>query len=74
MLDEWIREMEFVPITFDHVFISYLPNKDKEEKKFDVQPWETKALKIQGQLFHGATSYPSRGSYRRIDSKGNITT
>jgi len=74
MLDEWIREMEFVPITFDYVFISYLPNKDKEEKNFDVQPWETKALKIQGRLFHGATSYPSRGSYRRIDSKKNITT
>lgn len=68
---EWIKE--WFQISYDHVFISYLPNKDKLGKEFDVEPWETKALKIQGRLFRGATSYPSRGSYRKIDSKGSIT-
>jgi len=68
---EWIKE--WFQINYDHVFISYLPNKDKLGKEFDVEPWETKALKIQGRLFRGATSYPSRGSYRKIDSKGSIT-
>jgi len=28
-------------------------------------------LKIMGLLFRGATSYPSRGSYRKIDTIGN---
>lgn len=69
---EWIKE--WFPLSYDHVFISYLPNKDRNGKEFDVEPWETKVLKIQGRLFRGATSYPSRGSYRKIDSKGLITT
>jgi hypothetical protein len=31
-------------------------------------------LEIMGALFRGATSYPSRGSYRKIDTIGNIKT
>ncbi len=73
MWKEWIREW-FPTINYDHVFISYLPNKDKNELEFDVEPWETKALQIQGKLFRGATSYPSRGSYRKIDSEGAISS
>jgi len=72
MWREWIKE--WFPGSYDHVFISYLPNRDKLGKEFNVEPWETKTLKIQGQLFRGATSYPSRGSYRKIDSKEDITT
>ncbi|MBI5755313.1 MAG: hypothetical protein HZA12_00150 [Nitrospirae bacterium] len=69
----WIKEW-FPTVSYDHVFISYLPNKDKEGTEFDVEPWETKTLKIQGRLFRGATSYPSRGSYRKIASEGSITS
>ena len=69
----WIKEW-FPTVSYDHVFISYLPNKDKEGTEFDVEPWETKALKIQGRLFRGATSYPSRGSYRKITPEGSITS
>lgn len=61
-----------VPIPYDHVLISFLPNKDKNGKEFDVEPWETEALKLQGRLFRGATSYPGRGSYRRSDEHGEI--
>lgn len=71
MWKEWIKEW-FPTISYDHVFISYLPNKDRNEKEFDVEPWETKALQIQGRLFRGATSYPSRGSYRKITPEGSI--
>lgn len=73
MWKDWIKEW-FPTISYDHVFISYLPNKDRNEKEFDVEPWETKALQIQGRLFRGATSYPSRGSYRKIAIKGSITS
>ncbi|PIX16130.1 MAG: hypothetical protein COZ72_01815, partial [Elusimicrobia bacterium CG_4_8_14_3_um_filter_50_9] len=38
----------------------------------DVEPWETEALKLQGRLFRGATSYPGKGSYRQIDEHGKI--
>jgi len=71
MWHEWIRE--WFSLKFDHVLITYIPNKDREGKEFDVEPWELDALELQGRLFHGATSYPSRGSYRSIDTKGNIT-
>ena len=47
--------------------------KDKNAKDFDLEPWETAALKLQGRLFRGATSYPSRGSYRRTDETGAIS-
>jgi hypothetical protein len=73
MWKDWIKEW-FPTISYDHVFISYLPNKDRNEKEFDVEPWETKALQIQGRLFRGATSYPSRGSYRKIATEGSITS
>ncbi len=71
MWREWIEE--WYTLSYDHVFISYLPDRNRDGKEFDVEPWETKALEIQGRLFRGATSYPSRGSYRKIDSKGVIT-
>ncbi|MFV1917780.1 MAG: hypothetical protein ACC618_04860 [Patescibacteria group bacterium] len=74
MWDKLIKELGGVPLAYDHIFISYLPNKNWEEKEFNVEPWETKVLKIHAQFFRGATSYPSRGSYRTIDSKGIITT
>jgi len=69
---DWIK-MCF-PGAFDHIIIVYLPNKDCKGKEFDVEPWETRMLKIMGLLFRGATSYPSRGSYRKIDTIGNIET
>jgi len=72
MRREWIKE--WFPVSWDHIFISYLPNKDKKGKRVSIEPWELKALRIQGRLFRGATSYPARGSYRRIDSKGVMTT
>ncbi len=61
-----------VPLSYAHVIITYLPNKDMDGNEFDVEPWETEALKLQGQLFRGATSYPSRGSYRRSDQTGEV--
>ena len=67
---DWIKE--FFPVAFDHVVIIYLPDKDRYSVGFDVEPWEIRALKIMGMLFGGATSYPSRGSYKKIDAKGNI--
>ncbi len=70
MWKDWIKEL--FPLDYDHVLISYLPNKDKNGSEFDVRPWETKALNLQGKLFRGATSYPARGSYRIADSEGNI--
>ena len=60
------------PVPFAHAIIVYLPNKDKEGQKFDVEPWDTEALKLLGRLFQGATSYPSRGSYRKSDKSGTI--
>jgi len=68
-----LREIGFSPLSYAHVVIAYLPNKDKNGKEFDVEPWETAALKLQGRLFRGATSYPSRGSYRRSDETGAIS-
>jgi hypothetical protein len=52
-----LREIGFSPLSYTHVVIMYLPNKDKNAKEFDVEPWETAALKL----------HPSRGSYRRSD-------
>ncbi len=69
---EWIRQWWFPILQFDHVYIAYLPNKDRDGKRFDVRPWETKALRLQGKLFGGATSWPSRGAYRLIDVEGRI--
>jgi hypothetical protein len=69
---EWIRE--WFPVSYDHVFISFLPNKDRQGREFDVEPWETRALEIQGRLFRGATSYPARGSYRQMDQQGAVVT
>ena len=61
-----------VPLSYAHAIITYLPNTDMDGNEFDVEPWETEALKLQGQLFRGATSYPSRGSYRRSDQTGEV--
>jgi hypothetical protein len=72
-IENWIRRW-FPLVEFDHIFIAYLPNKDQHEKQFRVTPWETRALKLQGKLFGGATSWPSRGSYRLIGSEGKIST
>jgi hypothetical protein len=68
-----LREMGLSPLAHAHIVIIYLPNKDKDGKEFDVEPWETEALKLQGRLFRGATSYPSRGSYRQSDETGGVT-
>ncbi len=68
-----LREIGFSPLAYAHVVIAYMPNKDKDGKEFDVEPWETAALKLQGRLFRGATSYPSRGSYRRSDETGTVS-
>ena len=67
-----LREMGLSPLAHAHIVITYLPNKDKDGKEFDVEPWETEALKLQGRLFRGATSYPSR-SYRQSDESGEVT-
>ena len=69
-----LRVIGFSPLSYAHIVIAYLPNKDKDAKEFDVEPWETAALKLQGRLFRGATSYPSRGSYRRSDQAGASPT
>ena len=45
---DWIKE--WFEVGYDHVFISFLPNKDKDENEFDVEPWETKALELQGRF------------------------
>jgi hypothetical protein len=70
---ELFREIGFSALAHAHVVITYLPNKGKHGKEFDVEPWETEALKLQGRLFRGATSYPSRGSYRQSDEAGAVS-
>jgi len=69
---DWLSGIGAAPIPYAHVMISFLNNKDKDGREFDVEPWETEALKLQGRLFRGATSYPSRGSYRIADAVGAI--
>ena len=64
-IEEWIKE--WFPVEFDHVFISYLPDCDKEGTSIAIDAWEEKLLGLQGRLFRGATSYAARGSYRRED-------
>lgn len=63
LIEECFSDVE--ALQHDHIFVSFLANKDREGREFNIKPWETKALKLQGRLFGGATSYPSRGSYRR---------
>lgn len=67
-----LRRAGLTSAPYDHVLIVYLPNKDKGGKEFDVEPLETEALRLQGRLFGGATSYPARGSYRKSDARGEI--
>lgn len=62
-IEEWVKE--WFPFEFDHVFISYLPDRDKERNLIEVAYWESKLLELQGRLFGGATSYTSRGAYRK---------
>lgn len=59
-------------LDYDEIFNAFLPNKDKDEIEFDVEPWETEYLRLMGKLFGGATSVPSRGSYRKINKTGEI--
>jgi hypothetical protein len=67
-----LHRIGLIPVPYDHILISFLPNKDKNGKEFDVEPWETEVLKLQGRLFRGATSYPGRGSYRKSNEQGDI--
>ena len=67
-----LQKAGLAAVPHEHVLIVYLPNKDKDGKEFDVEPWETEALRLQGRLFGGATSYPARGSYRKSDSMGRV--
>ncbi len=69
---DWLSGLGLSAVAYAHVVICYLPNKDKDGRAFDVEPWETEALKLQGRLFRGATSYPSRGSYRTSDAQGRV--
>ncbi len=69
---DWLSGLGLSAAAYAHVVICYLPNKDKHGRSFDVEPWETEALKLQGRLFRGATSYPSRGSYRTSDAQGRV--
>src|SRR5688572_9486123 len=64
-IEEWIKE--WFPFEFDHVFISYLPDRDKDGNPIEIGGWEEKLLGLQGRLFRGPTSYAARGSYRRED-------
>ena|SRR3990172_10339136 len=66
----WIRE--WFPLEFDHVFIAYLPNRNKKGRPIKIGTWEKKALQLQAGMFGGATSYPASGSYRRRSGKGII--
>jgi hypothetical protein len=59
-------------LEYDEIFTAFFPNKDKEENVFDVEPWDTEYLKMMGKLFGGATSYPAKGSYRKIKETGEI--
>jgi hypothetical protein len=69
---DWLSGLGAAPLPYAHVLISFLNNKDKSGREFDVEPWETQALRLQGRLFRGATSYPSRGSYRIADASGGF--
>jgi hypothetical protein len=69
---DWLSGLGAARVPYAHVLISFLNNRDKNGREFDVEPWETQALKLQGRLFRGATSYPSRGSYRIVDASGDV--
>lgn len=69
----WLEGIGAAPVPYAHVVISFLNNKDKDGREFDVKPWETEALRLQGRLFRGATSYPSRGSYRTAGPTGALS-
>lgn len=69
---DWLSDLGLNAVAHAHVVICYLPNKDKDGRAFDVEPRETEALKPRGRLFRGATSYPSRGSYKTSDAQGHV--
>lgn len=73
MRPSFFSELGVESIEYDHILISFFPNKDKEGRKFSNKIWENQALKLQAELFRGATSYPriipSRGSYKTSDGK-----
>ena len=68
----WPKLIGLDPTPYPHVVILYLPNRDKNGKEFDIETWDQKALELLARLFRGATSYPSRGSYKKIDSDGEF--
>ncbi len=67
-----LRASAFAPLPHAHVVATVLPDHDRVGRTFDAEPWETEALRLQGHLFGGATSWPSRGSYRESDADGRI--
>jgi len=67
-----LRASDFTPLPHAHVVATVLPDRDGVGRTFDTEPWETEALRLQGHLFGGATSWPSRGSYRESDADGHI--
>jgi hypothetical protein len=69
---EALKATGFAPLSAAHILATYLPDHDRAGKEFDAEPWETEALRLQGHLFGGATSWPSRGSYRESDADGHV--
>lgn len=67
-----LRARRFGALEHAHVLATYLPDRDRAGQAIDVEPWETEALTLQGHLFGGATSWPSRGSYRESDADGRV--
>jgi hypothetical protein len=67
-----LRQRGFTTLPAAHVLATYLPDHDRDGRTFDAEPWETEALSLQGRLFGGATSWPSRGSYRESDADGHV--
>ncbi len=67
-----LRDRGFASLPAAHILATYLPDHDRAGREFDAEPWETEALRLQGHLFGGATSWPSRGSYRESDADGHV--
>lgn len=73
MRPPFFSEFGLESIEYDHIVISFLPNRDKAGRKCNNRIWENRALKLQAKLFRGATSYPrmipAKGSYKTSDGK-----
>ncbi len=59
--------------TYDHVFQMFLPDRDRTGRRVGVKAWEDKALRLQAELFEGATSVAVRGAWRTEEPCGGIT-